>query len=189
MKRFLIIAVLCLSALTAHSQTIEVVLGKQPRIFLEKTKVTENATTFAYLEGNFGGGAMVKVFHEQKWWKMPAYIHAEYQSTFNGSHTAIVGGTWSFGLPNGFISLSSLYRYDYGINAHAVQLSNAYLAAWKWCELYGYNHVWYNGALCYFGEERFHVNIYKGLKLGAILNLSYFGQFVPSVSLGIRYDL
>lgn len=39
MKRFLIIAVLCLSALTAKAQTIEVVLGQQPRIFLEKTSV------------------------------------------------------------------------------------------------------------------------------------------------------
>lgn len=189
MKRFLIIAVFCLSALTAKAQTIEVVLGKQPRIFLEKTSVTDNSTSFAYLEGSYGGGAMVKLFHEQKWWKAPVFVHAEYQSTFNGSHTAIAGGSYSFGLPNGFISLSPFYRYDFGINRHAVQLSNSYLAAWKWCELYGYNHVWYNGGINYFGEERFHINLTKHLKIGAILNLTYFGMFDATISFGIRYDL
>ena len=88
MKRLLIIAVLCLSALTAKAQTIEVVLGEQPRIFLEKTRVMDNSTTFAYLEAGYKGGAMVKLFHEQKFWDAPAYIHAEYQSSFNDSHTA-----------------------------------------------------------------------------------------------------
>lgn len=110
MKRFLIIAVLCLSALTAKAQTIEVVLGKQPRVFLEKTRVMDNSVTFAYLEAGYKAGSMLKLFHEQKFWKAPVYIHAEYQSTFNGSHTAIVGGSWSLGLPNGFISLCPLYR-------------------------------------------------------------------------------
>ena len=107
MKRFLIIAVLCLSALTAKAQTIEVVLGEQPRIFLEKTRVMDNSISFAYLEGGYNTGAMVKLFHEQKFWKTPAYIHVEYQSTFNGSHTAIAGGSYSFGLPNGYIRAHS----------------------------------------------------------------------------------
>ena len=103
----MIIAVLCLSALTAKAQTIEVVLGEQPRLFLEKTSVTQNSTTFAYLEAGYNAGAMVKLFHEQKFWDAPAYIHAEYQSTFNGSHTAIAGGSYSFGLPNGYIRAHS----------------------------------------------------------------------------------
>ena len=189
MKRFLIIAVLCLSALTAKAQIIEVVLGEQPRIFLEKTRVMDNSISFAYLEGGYNTGAMVKLFHEQKFWKAPAYIHAEYKSTFNGSHTAIVGGSYSFGLPNGFISLCPLYRYDFGINKHAIQLSNCYLAAWKWCELYGYNHVWYNGGVNFFGEERFHINITQSFKIGAILNITHFGAWGATISAGIRYDL
>lgn len=189
MKRFLIIAVLCLSALTAKAQTIEVVLGEQPRIFLEKTRVMDNSISFAYLEGGYNTGAMVKLFHEQKFWKTPAYIHVEYQSTFNGSHTAIAGGSYSFGLPNGYISLAPLYRYDFGINKHAVQLSNSYLANWKWCELYGYNHCWYNGGINFFGEERFHIKITEKLMIGAILNLTYFGKFDAMISCGIRYDL
>ena len=189
MKRFLIIAVLCLSALTAKAQIIEVVLGEQPRIFLEKTRVMDNSISFAYLEGGYNTGAMVKLFHEQKFWKAPAYIHAEYQSTFNGSHTAIVGGSYSFGLPNGFISLCPLYRYDFGINKHAIQLSNCYLAAWKWCELYGYNHVWYNGGVNFFGEERFHINITQSFKIGAVLNITHFGAWGATISAGIRYDL
>ena len=189
MKRLLIIAVLCLSALTAKAQTIEVVLGEQPRIFLEKTRVMDNSTTFAYLEAGYKGGAMVKLFHEQKFWDAPAYIHAEYQSSFNDSHTAIAGGSWSFGLPNGFISLSPLYRYDFGPNTHAIQLSDCYFANWKWCELYGYNHAWYNGGFCFFGEERFHVKITQNLMIGAILDITHFGVWDATISVGIRYDL
>lgn len=190
MKRLLIIAVLCLSALTvANAQTIEVVLGEQPRLFLEKTRVKDNSVSFAYLEGAYKGGAMVKLFHEQKFWKAPAYIHAEYQSTFNGSHTAIAGGAYSFGLPNGFISVCPLYRYDFGIDKHAIQLSNCYFAAWEWCELYGYNHAWYNGGFNFFGEERFHIKVVDGFKIGAILNITHFGTWDAYVSLGIRYDL
>ena len=87
------------------------------------------------------------------------------------------------------ISVCPLYRYDFGINKHAVQLSNCYFAAWKWCELYGYNHAWYNGGFCFFGEERFHVKIVENLKIGAILNITHFGTWDAYVSVGIRYDL
>ena len=73
MKQFLIITILCLSALTAKAQTIEVVLGKQPRVFLEKTRVMDNSVTFAYLEAGYKAGSMLKLFHEQKFWKAPVY--------------------------------------------------------------------------------------------------------------------
>lgn len=189
MKRILIIAILSCLAVVMQAQTVEVVLGKQPRIFIEKTAVTKNSVSFAYLEGSYGSGAMAKLFHEQKFWEVPAYIHTEYQTTFNGSHTAILGGAYSFPLSNGFISLCPLYRYDFGINRHAVQLSNCYFAAWKWCELYGYNHVWYNGGINFFGEERFHINITKAFKIGAILNITHFGAWGATISAGIRYDL
>lgn len=176
------------AVLTAHGQTAEILVGEQQKIFLEKTSVADNSVTFGYLEATYGGGAMVKLFREQKFWDAPAYIHAEYQSTFDGSHTAIVGGAWSFGLPNGFISLCPLYRYDFGIDKSAVQLSNVYFASWKWCELYGYNHLWYNGQPCFFGEERFHIKIGEHFRIGAVLDLTYFGEFGATPYLGIRYD-
>ena len=189
MKRLLIAFIFTLAALSMKAQTVELLLGKQPRVFIEKTAVTQNSVSFAYLEASYNADAMLKLFHEHKWWELPAYIHAEYQTTFNGSHTAVIGGAYSFGLPNGFISLCPLYRYDFGINKHAAQLSNCYFAAWKWCELYGYNHVWYNGGVNFFGEERFHINITKHFKIGAILDITYFGAWGATISAGIRYDI
>lgn len=103
--------------------------------------------------------------------------------------TGIAGGAYSLGLPNGFISVCPLYRYDFGIDKHAIQLSNCYFAAWKWCELYGYNHAWYNGGFNFFGEERFHIKVVENLKVGAILNITHFGTWDAYLSVGIRYDL
>ena len=188
MKRLFIAFVFTLAALSMKAQTVELVLGSQPRILVEKTAVTDNSVSFAYLEAAYQGGAMLKLFHEQKWWEFPAYIHAEYQTAFDNSHTAILGGAYSFGLRNGFISICPLYRYDFGINAHAVQLSNCYFVAWKWCELYGYNHIWFNGGMNFFGEERYHINITKHFKIGAILDITHFGDWTATISAGIRYD-
>lgn len=188
MKRILIIAALCLAALTAHSQTIEVVSGSTTRIFLEKTNTTDNSTTFGYLEATFNAGAYLQVFHEQKFWDAPIFLHGEYQTTFDGNHTAIAGPAYSFYLPNGFISLGAFYRYDFGINTHAVQTSLSYFAAWKWLELYGYNHFWYNGAPSFFGEERLHIRLSEHFLVGAILDLTYFGEFAAVPLVGIRFD-
>ena len=188
MKKTATIIALLLACIAGRAQTVELVVGQTQRFFLEKTDVTENATTFAYLEATYNGGSMIKLFREQKFWKMPLYFHGEYQSTFDGNHTAIAGATWSFGLKNGFISVSPLYHYDFGPNLHAAQLSMAYLAAWKWVELYGYNHFWYNGNPCFFGEERIHFRLTDHLKLGAIVDLTYFGKFAATPYLGIRFD-
>ncbi len=188
MKKFIFVLVLALASIVSSAQTVELVVGKTQRVFIEKTAASENATSFAYLEAGYNGGAMLKVFHEQKFWKAPLFLHGEYQTTFDGAHTAIAGLTWSFGLPNGFISFSPLYRYDFASRLHAIQFSNAYLAGWKWVELYGYNHFWYNGAPCFFGEERIHFRVTEHIKLGAIVDLTYFGQFAVMPYIGIRYD-
>jgi len=188
MKNILIIAVICLSALTARAQTIEVVCGSTPRIFLEKTLVSDNATTFGYMEAAFGGAAYAQFFQEYKWWSAPVYVHGEYRTTFDGNHTAMAGISYSFILPHGNISLAPLYRYDIGINKHAAQLGNAYFVDWGWLELYGYNDLWYNGAVNFYGEQRAHLRITEHYKIGAIVDISYFGEFAIVPSLGMRID-
>ena len=55
-------------------------------------------------------------------------------------------------------------------------------------ELYGYNHYWYNGAHCFFGEERIHFRITDHFKIGGIFDLTYFGQFAITPYLGLRFD-
>jgi hypothetical protein len=188
MRKYIIIAALALASLSAYGQTVEFVTGTSQRVFIEKTAAAENYTTFAYLEATYNGGAMLKVFHEQKFWKAPLFIHGEYQTTFDNNHVALAGLTWSFGLPNGFISFTPQYRYDFGANLHGAQFSNAYLAAWKWVELYGYNHYWYNGSHCFFGEERIHFRITDHFKIGGLFDLTYFGRFDITPYLGLRFD-
>lgn len=188
MKKIITLAILALACIAGRAQTVELVAGKTQRVFIEKTAAVENSTTFAYLEATYNGGAMLKVFREQKFWKAPIFLHGEYQTTFDGNHTAIAGPSWTIGLPTGFLSLGAFYRYDFGANLHGAQASFCYLSAWKWVELYGYNHFWYNGAPCFFGEERLHFRITEHLKLGAIVDLTYFGAFAAIPYLGIRYD-
>lgn len=188
MKRVLAIIAALTAVLTAKAQTAELLIGEQQRAFIEQTIGTEHSVTFAYLEATYNGGAMIKLFRERKFWEAPIYIHAEYQSTFDGGHTAIFGGAYTFGLKNGFISLCPLYRYDFAPGLHAIQLSNIYKADWRWCELYGYNHFWYNGSPCFFGEERFHIKLGQHFRLGAVVDISYFGAFRIQPYCGIRYD-
>ena len=188
MKKIVALFAAILACLVCRAQTVELVAGKTQRVFIEKTAVTNNSTSFAYLEATYGGGAMLKVFHEQKFWEAPVFLHAEYQTTFDGTHTAIIGPSWTAGIPTGFLSLGAFYHYDIGPNLHAAQVSFCYLSAWKWVELYGYNHFWFNGSPNFFGEERVHFRITDHFKVGAILDLMYFGEFAAIPYLGIRYD-
>lgn len=188
MKRILTIAALCLAALTATAQTVEVVCGSTTRIFIEKTLVSDNATTFAYMEATFGGGGYAQFFQEGKWWETPIFLHGEYRTTFDGNHTIIAGPSYSFFLPHGVINLAPFYRYDIGINQHAVQLSASYSVDFGWLELYGYNDAWYNGQMNFYGEERIHFRLTDHFKIGAILDLSYFGGFAAVPAVGIRFD-
>lgn len=188
MKKIIFVWAILLACFVCKGQTVEFVAGTTQRVFVEKTDATENATTFAYLEATYNGGALLKVFREQKYWKAPVFIHAEYQTTFNGNHTAIVGPSYTYGLPTGFLSFGVFYHYDTNPGEHAVQASFCYLWNWKRLELYGYNHFWQNSAPCFFGENRAHISITDHFKVGAILDLTYFGEFGAVPYLGIRYD-
>lgn len=186
MKKITLTFLLVLFAMISKAQDVELVINKQPRVFFEHTAVADNSTTFAYLEATYNGGSMMKLFHEQKFWDAPVFLHLEYQTTFS-SHTAIAGASYSFYLPNGFVSLAPLARYDWGINSFAIQLSNSYLFAWDRLELYGYNHAWHNGAFCFFGEERIHFKFSENYAIGLIVNISHFGGWSITPALGLRY--
>lgn len=182
----LLLALCLLFCLGATAQTTaELLVGKQQKIFLERTFVTDNSCTFGYLEATYNGGAMFKVFHEQKFWKAPVYGHVEYQTTFDGNHVALAGlGLYKF-LDNGFLELCPMYRYDGQSNWN---LSFVYLLNWKYLELYGYNHLWGWDSVCFFGEERVHFKIGQHFRLGGAVDLAYFGEFTVTPMLGVRYD-
>ncbi len=174
--------------ITCNAQDIELIVTGQPKVFFESTKVKDNSTTFAYLEATYNGGAMMKLFHEQKFWKKPIFLHLEYQTTFT-NHTAIAGGSYSFFVKNGYISMGLFARYDWGINRFAAQISNSYLFSWKWGDFNGYNHLWYNGQWNFFGEERLNINLTPQIAISGILDISYFGEFNLIPCLGVRYRL
>ena len=188
MRHILAIAALCLAALTARAQTVEIVSGSTTRIFLEKTLASDNATTFAYMEATFGGGVYGQFFQEVKFWKAPVFLHGEYRTTFDGNHTAIVGPSLAIYSKHGLVTIAPFYRYDFGINKSAFQLGNSYFYEFGPVEFYGYNDLWYNGDLNYFGEQRIHLRLTEHFKLGFILDLSYFGEFAAAPALGVRFD-
>ena len=173
----------CIGA-TAQT-TAELFIGKQQKIFLERTFVTDNSCTFGYLEATYGGGVMFKAFHEQKFWKAPIYGHVEYQTTFDGNHVYVAGvGLYKF-LKNGFLELCPMYKYDGKSNWN---LSFIYLLNWKYIELYGYNHVWGQNKPCFFGEQRVHFKIGNHFRIGGALDISYFDKFSITPMFGLRYD-
>lgn len=186
MKKFVLSIIIACVALSAQAQDVELVINNQTRVFFEHTKVADNATTFAYIESTYNGSSMMKLFREQKFWESPIFLHLEYQTTFD-THTAIVGASYSFYLSKGFISIAPLARYDWGMNSFALQLSNSYLFNFGRVELYGYNHAWHNGAFCFFGEERVHLNISGHYSVGMIINISHFEKWKITPSLGLRY--
>ena len=174
----------CIGA-TAQT-TAEFYIGQQQKkVFLERTAVAENSVTFGYLEGVYHGGAMFKVFHEQKFWDRPIFIHAEYQTTFDGGNVYLAGAGLYLYVKNGFFEFCPMYRYD---GQSQWQASFVYLLNWKYIELYGYNHLWGRNNACFFGEERLHFKIGEHWRLGGAIDFSYFGKFACTPLLGIRYD-
>lgn len=190
MKKFIIaIAALLLSLQMTGQTTVELVYGETPRLFIERTGLGENFTSFAYIEADYKGGAMVKLFHEQKFWETPIFAHVEYQTQFTGNHTIILWPSYTFGLNNGFVSLSAFYRLDTRETVSSPQLSNAYLLAYKWLEFNGFNHLWYSNGFCFFGEERIHFNITQKFKVGFICDITHFGEWRIIPQAGIRFDI
>lgn len=185
MKRILAITALCLSVLTANAQTAEILTGRDTKAFIERTTFTDNSVTYGYLEATYGGGAAMTLFHEQKWWDMPLFIHGEYDTTFDGGNTIIGGLAYTWYTGHGNISLCPLYRWDGVSNA---QLSEINFFDFGRVEVYCVNNLWYHDSPCLWGEERVHVKLTDHLKIGAVLDITYFGEWDATPMLGLRYD-
>lgn len=188
MKKFIIISLgLMLGVMASAQTTAELLIGQhEKKIFLERTDVTDNSVTFGYLEATYHGGAMFKAFHEHKFWEIPIYGHVEYQTTFDGHHVYIAGGGFYKNLKNGFLELCPMYRYDGQSNW---QLSFVYMLNLEHFEIYGYNHLWGQNNVRFFGEERVHFKIGDHFRIGAAIDLAYFDKFTITPYLGIRYDI
>lgn len=185
MKRVLFLMLVSLVMIAGRAQDIQFMFGEQSKVFFETTAVEDNRTTFAYMEAAYEGGAMLKLFREQKFWELPLYIHAEYQTTF-AEHTAIIGAAYTINHNRGYLSLAPLFRYD---NKAAAQLSISYLLVWKWGDFNGYNHLWYNGNYNFVGEERLNINVTDKIAVSGIIDITHFGAWAITPYCGIRYRL
>lgn len=188
MKRLLFI-ILAIVNIVAHAQTIELVTNTRgdSKLFFEHTASTDNSTTYSYFETTYNGSSMADLFHEQKYWDAPLFIHAEYTTAFSGDHTILVGGAYCLYHNTGFVSFSPLYRWEYNAD-DAVQLTNVYLADFSKLELYGFNNLWYNGSTNFFGECRLHLKVGKHTRIGIIEDVSYFGSFNAETLVGFSYN-
>lgn len=185
MKRVFFLILTSLVMICGKAQDVQFMFGEQCKVFFETTTVRTNSTTFAYIESTYKGGTMLKLFHEQKFWETPLYIHAEYQTSFS-NHTFLMGPSYSFNHKKGYVSFAALCRIE---NTVSPQLSNSYLVFWGWGDFNGYNHLWINKTPSFVGEERLNINVYKNIAISAILDITYFGgwDFTPYV--GLRYRL
>lgn len=182
MKRIFVIILICL-CVQVKSQDVQVLFGENNKIFFENTHINKNSTTFAYLELACDKNAMMKVFHEQKYWEMPLYIHVEYQNS-NNNHTGLLGTSYTLNHKKGYISLGALFRYD---RECSFQISNSYLLFWEWGDFNGYNHLWINKHCFFVGQERFNIKINQNLAFSIILDITYFSEWNITPYTGLRY--
>jgi len=182
--RKIIILILCVFSIQLSAQNIQLNHGKQTRIFAEQTFANENTMFYGYIESSYNAGSYGQLILEKKYWSIPIFAHAEYRTYFDGSHIWIGGGSYSIYSEHGFISIQALYRYDGVSNP---QLSTMYNYDFGRIDIYGYADLWGTQRLNFYNENRLYVKLVDNISIGAIVDLSFFGEFSAVPYIGIRY--
>ena len=87
------------------------------KLMYEGTKVTDNSVTYALFSGDFSDKSdnnlyYAQIFHEQKFWDAPVYIHTEFRTYNFYQNVVYLGGAFTFGSERGMIAIERLVRYD-----------------------------------------------------------------------------
>lgn len=99
------------------------------KLMYEGTKLTDNSVTYAFFSGDFSDKSdnnlyYAQIFHEQKFWDAPVYIHTGF-STYNFYQNVVyLGGAFTFGTEHGMIAIEPLVR-------------SSYTKTWKWDRIGG----------------------------------------------------
>lgn len=178
------------------------------KLMYEGTKVTDNSVTYALFSGDFSDKSdnnfyYAQIFHEQKFWDAPVYIHTEFRTYNFYQNVVYLGGAFTFGTEHGMIAIEPLVRND---------SFGPYTKTWKWDRTGGQlslvsGHDWgfmnlntftdiYNtpgtNDANWYSEIWCYMPVTKNIQLGAITQLMYGSDyswnFICNVFLGLKIN-
>lgn len=99
------------------------------KLMYEGTKLTDNSVTYALFSGDFSDKSdnnlyYAQIFHEQKFWDAPVYIHTEFRTYNFYQNVVYLGGAFTFATEHGMIAIEPLVRNDF--------FGRPYTKTWKW---------------------------------------------------------
>lgn len=181
-KIMLILAVLTTTFVSAQFN-FQLEAGKEVKGAIEWEYHTDNSMGYAYsewlLNGNKATMNWAQVFWEQKFWKAPVFIHGEFRTGMTTEYA--FGNTYLLGAAiglvqgkYGYLTLEPLYRYEN--KQHGYQMSVVSGFQYKSLLFTSYVDLWAfdkpkETILC--SENKLFYNLYKGLSIGANIELGY----------------
>lgn len=98
------------------------------KLMYEGTKVTDNSVTYALFSGDFSDKSdnnfyYAQIFHEQKFWDAPVYIHTEFRTYNFYQNVVYLGGAFTLATEHGMIAIEPLVRND---------SFGPYTKTWEW---------------------------------------------------------
>ena len=153
------------------------------KVVSETTSLGDNHVGYAYVELSGWSGKSIEgygqFFWEQKWWKLPLFLHAEYRGVTMASQyesTAYLGATWCLYAKYGYVALEPLLMWKQN-NGVGGQFS--IVGGWEWKRLLfeHYTDIWkahkMTSAADIYSQSRIFMNVYKRLSVGVIGTMFY----------------
>lgn len=179
MKKFLFALIAIFSSTIVFAQNVQVLYGEEWRIVTEYTKTTQNSMSYIYGEFALGDNetksGYFQLIHEQKFWKMPIYLHAELRGYITegfSTNLTYIGGL-GYNLiekQSGYLSAQALYRYDNRSNWQigiSGEWRNKYMLYVGYADFYGADD------LNIHSEHRFYYRALSWLDVGVNFDLYY----------------
>lgn len=190
MKHALLLLLLLLAA-TMRAQDIQIEWGEDLKLVGEVAPHTDNSQSLVYgevvLSHNAPASTYFQLYHEQKFWRAPVFVHAElrtfHTATFTTPIIYLAGGAYGvYGGAAGYCTIEALYRHDGGSNWQAT-VSGAY--TYKRLSYEGYADVY--GLRCpnLYSENRFTVRLLPRLHAGLNVELTAGQGFIHCRPFGL----
>lgn len=218
-KIFTVLVAILLSVGALHAQTNLHLVQKVPfkgatatKVMVESTALGDNFVNYALLSGDFyrhdqqaTGFFYTQLFREQKFWKKPIFMHAEFR-TYNFNYNILyLGGAYDIFTKHGMIAIEPLYRNN-ALNLYnkkkawdwkgsSAQLSVVTGHDWGWCNMNSFTDIWTDNGrkdgAGWYSEIWYYVPVTKHLQLGTISSFTKeeHSKFDYSVSLGFKVNL
>lgn len=177
MKKYILTLTVALLSLASMAQNIQVAWGKEWKVVAETELHDENSMSFLYTElvvdDNKATSTYVQLFHEQKFWGVPIYIHAEFRTfiaeQFLTDNVYMLGAAWSV-LANewSYITMEALYRHDGRNNWQFTTVGGFDYGRWAFSH---YADFYGTGKLYLFSENKLFYQLSTHLKVGTNIEL------------------